>query len=73
MPVRSSAPWSAGVSTTASWRGSRPGSRQMLHTVASVKVWQRSQWRTFVTAAVNASAMRRAPSRSCCSRWYVIR
>src|SRR5690606_5538496 len=39
----------------------------------SVKVWQRSQCRTFATAACSAAAMRCAPSRSCCNRWKAMR
>ena len=45
--MRSSAAWSAGVSTTHSWRASRAGVEADRGTPsASVKVWQRSQWRT---------------------------
>ena len=49
------------------------GSRQMLQTSASVKVWQRSQWRIACDRVLKRAAMRRAPSRSCCSRWKAMR
>src|SRR6185295_14730662 len=45
----------------------------MLHTSLSVKVWQRAQWRMRATASSRATAIRRAPSRSCWSRCHAIR
>src|ERR1044071_2264187 len=45
----------------------------MLHTSASVNVWQRAQWRMRATASSSAPAIRRAPSRSCWSRCHAIR